>query len=182
MVGIYNTANRLAEYTPFPDPKHKGGEGDAYRQFLVEELIPHINSRFRTLSGPENTGVGGSSLGGLISLYIGFRHPDIFGQIMAMSPSLWWADGGMTSWTKAHVKQEFPGQLWIDMGTHEGEEAMNFFRQFVRVYVSTYAPAKSLQAHEIPGGTHTEAAWQNRMHLPLLWFFGTKKNKKVSDK
>lgn len=81
LVGIANTGlRRMAEYTPTRDFKMGGGEGRSYGRLLMEELKPMIDRSYRTLPQAKNTGVGGSSLGGLISLYLGFAHPEVFGK------------------------------------------------------------------------------------------------------
>ena len=91
IVGIYNTGKqRIREYTPTRVPKLGGGRADRYAKFLIEEVRPFLQREYRTLSGPENTGIGGSSLGGLVSLYLGFELPHVFGKIAALSPSVWW--------------------------------------------------------------------------------------------
>ena len=59
---------------------------------VVEELKPFIDRQYRTYCGPDDTGLGGSSLGGLVSLYLGLQYPDIFGKLAIMSPSVWWAN------------------------------------------------------------------------------------------
>ncbi len=79
IVGIYNAgAKRIDEYTPLEDRRLGGGNADAYGQMLVEELRPFVAHRYRTLAGPENCGMGGSSLGGLVTLYLGMRYPDVY--------------------------------------------------------------------------------------------------------
>src|SRR5271169_1390910 len=72
IVGIYNTGvHRIDEYTPLEDKRLGGGQADAYGQMLVEELKPFVDHAYRTLPGAEHCGMGGSSLGGLVSLYLG---------------------------------------------------------------------------------------------------------------
>ena len=93
VVGVHNTAGRMEDYTPDVDPTYGGGAGDLYADFLAEVLKPVIDAHFRTQPGRETTAVMGSSLGGLISLHIFTRHPDVFGRVGAVSPSLWWNDG-----------------------------------------------------------------------------------------
>jgi predicted alpha/beta superfamily hydrolase len=89
IAGIYNTGeHRIDEYTPTVDPElQKGGRADQYGQFIVEELKPFIDQHYRTLARPQHTGIGGSSLGGLVSLYLGLKYPQIFGKLLVMSPS-----------------------------------------------------------------------------------------------
>ncbi len=80
--------NRLIEYNPFHDSKNSGGRGGDYLDFILQTIKPLIDANFRTRPGPKHTGIIGSSMGGLISLYALFRHPYIFGFVGAMSPSL----------------------------------------------------------------------------------------------
>src|SRR5690606_842207 len=91
VVGIPNAGeDRLAEYSPFPDPKHGSGRGDLYLDFVVDTVKARIDADFRTLPGRDHTGIMGSSLGGLISLYGFFSRPDVFGFAGAMSPAFWY--------------------------------------------------------------------------------------------
>ena len=94
IVGVYNTGERrLAEYTPEPDTDHgprMGGEAEAYGRLMTEELMPWIASQYRVRTGREQTGVGGSSLGALVSLYLGLRYAEHFGKLAVLSPSVWW--------------------------------------------------------------------------------------------
>src|ERR1700731_3362709 len=86
IVGIHNTGDRrLAEYTHARDWKLGGGEADAYGRLLTQELKPFIDSEYRTLVDVHNTGMGGSSLGGLVTLYLGLRHADYFGKLAVLS-------------------------------------------------------------------------------------------------
>ena len=82
---------RIEEYTPTRDKKRSaGGKATDYTRMLIEELKPLIDSGYRTKS--DQTAIGGSSLGGLVSLYAGLTRPDVFKRIAAMSPSVWWDD------------------------------------------------------------------------------------------
>lgn len=97
VVGIDNGgATRIEEYTPWPNPEYGGGSGEAYVDFIVETLKPYIDDHYRTLPGQGTTGIMGSSLGGLISLYAGIEHQDIFGRVGVFSPSLWFSPQSYT--------------------------------------------------------------------------------------
>ncbi len=80
---------RILEYLPYHHPRFGEGKGKLYIQFMKEKLIPYVNSHYRTLTGYESVGIGGSSMGGLISLYAGLKEPEVFGKMMIFSPSLW---------------------------------------------------------------------------------------------
>ena len=113
IVGVFNTAARLDEYTPTSSSKMGGGRGPQYLKFLIDELMPVINQKFNTLTGPANTGIMGSSLGGLISLWAGFEHPEVFGRIGSISPSLWW-DSNMMENEYLPNKNRIDHKIWLD--------------------------------------------------------------------
>lgn len=120
-VGVYNTFGRENEYTPFPDPMTRsGGEAAGYARFLKEELKPFIDREFRTLPGPGDTGTVGSSLGGLVSLYLGVCHGETFGLIGGVSPSLWWGRGAFENLVEKAEKKSLARRIWLCMGDHEG--------------------------------------------------------------
>src|SRR6056297_2298305 len=81
--------DRITEYLPYFDPRFGKGQGELYIAFLEETLIPYVNKKYRVLTERENTGIGGSSMGGLISLFAGLNHQSTFGKLMIFSPSLW---------------------------------------------------------------------------------------------
>src|SRR5205814_9550232 len=108
IVGIYNTKARVREYTPTPVPKLGGGRADRYAKFLIEEVKPFIDREYRTLSGAQHTGIGGSLLGGLVFLYVGLKHSPIFGKIAALSPSVWWNQQGILRFAKAAIVEPRP--------------------------------------------------------------------------
>ena len=81
---------RVDEYTPTTDTKLGGGHADDYGRMIIEELKPLVDRTYRTRSDRDNTGIAGSSLGGLVSLHLAFRHPAVFGKVAALSPSVWW--------------------------------------------------------------------------------------------
>lgn len=92
IVGIDNGGpSRLDEYSPWKNPEYGGGQGQAYLDFIVQTLKPYIDQNYRTLSDQAHTGLLGSSMGGLISLYGGLRHQEVFGRIGVFSPSLWFS-------------------------------------------------------------------------------------------
>ena len=93
IVAVYNTPARLDEYTPVRDTGvGAGGQADAYGQLLVQTVKPLVDARFRTRTDAASTGLAGSSLGGLATLYLGMKYPDVFTRLGVVSPSVWWAN------------------------------------------------------------------------------------------
>jgi predicted alpha/beta superfamily hydrolase len=181
IVGIYNTKDRINEYTPAEDSKHKmGGKADLYGRMLEEELKPFIDAHYRTKRDAKHTGLGGSSLGGLASLYLALKYPKVFGLAAVVSPSVWFANKHMVSFVDRLPKKSAV-RIWMDMGTKEGrtpEEARNSVndaqlleRSLVR---QRWKLEKDLMYLEADGAEHNEAAWAARVPLILTFLFPRK--------
>jgi len=89
VIGISSGENRFPEYSPYETNKLKTPKGRIYLSFIIDELMPYINKTFRTKRRPENTSIGGSSMGGLISYYAAIEYPNIFGSAAVFSPAYW---------------------------------------------------------------------------------------------
>ena len=176
VVGIYNAGvHRIDEYTPTVDEeRNAGGKSYLYSKMLRREIKPMIDRQFRTLPGPENTGLGGSSLGGLVTLNIGLRFPQVFGKLAVISPSLWWGDQLMLKRVQA-LPGPLPLRIWLDMGLEEGEQCVaNCRRMRNALEAKGWVQGKDLQHWEYPGAGHNEAAWAARMGQVLEFLFPPK--------
>lgn len=172
LVGIANTGlRRMAEYTPTRDFKMGGGEGRSYGRLLIEELKPLIDRSYRTLAGPANTGVGGSSLGGLISLYLGFAHPEVFGKVAVMSPSLWWDHRSiLNAINDQKTKPDL--RVWLDMGTAEGLRHVRDTDMLERLLLKRgWRSGVDLTYVKAQGAVHDERAWSERFGDVLRFLF-----------
>ncbi len=172
IVGIYNTGvKRIDEYTPVEDRRLGGGKADAYGQMVVDELRAFIAHHYRTLSGAANCGMGGSSLGGLVTLYLGMRYPDIFGKLAVLSPSVWWRDRVILRFIE-QLRGKTGQRIWLDIGTNEGRRAVPDARALKRLLIKKgWRPGKDLEYHEIRGGKHSEYAWAERVGPMLKFLF-----------
>jgi predicted alpha/beta superfamily hydrolase len=170
IVGIYNTGKgRLAEYTPSRDKKAGGGKADRYGRMLIEEIIPFIDSEYRTLSGPANTGLGGSSLGGLLAIYLGLKFPQVFGKLAILSPSVWWNQRWILNFAARRPLRVRP-QIWLDTGTNEGGHTVEDAEKLRDVLARKgWREGRDLHFEVIPGAQHNEAAWGQRVG-PFLQF------------
>lgn len=170
MVGIYNTGeHRIEEYTPSRDPKRGGGKADLYGRMLVEEIKPFVDENYRTLQGPLNAGLGGSSLGGLITLYLGIKYSEMFGKLAVLSPSVWW-DNRRILRLIARLRLKPRLKIWLDMGTCEGGMSLQDTERLRDLLEAKgWVEGDDLQYSEIEGAMHNEAAWATRVG-PLLRF------------
>jgi len=172
LVGIANTGSgRMFEYTPVPDPKLGGGGGPLYAKAIVEDLIPWMASKYRITNGREETGIAGSSLGGLLSLWMGFEYPEIFRKVAALSPSLWWnnrsllADAGRLTLTSRP-------KIWIDMGLEEGAVHLHNTDLMARTLKQKgWLPGVDLHYKRVWQGAHSEASWAGRFGEVLRFLY-----------
>jgi predicted alpha/beta superfamily hydrolase len=169
IVGIYNTKARVREYTPTAAPKLGGGGAERYAKFLIEEVKPFVEREYRALSGPQQTGIGGSSLGGLVSLYLGLTHSSIFGKIAALSPSVWWNHQVIHRFVRSLDVRPRP-RIWLDIGTREGPRIVRDVERFRDVLINKgWRLGPDLHYQRVDGAEHNEAAWAQRVR-PFLQF------------
>lgn len=182
IVGVYNTGkDRINEYTPVPEPKYKaGGKADLYGRLLAEELKPFIDKTYRTKKGAAHTGLGGSSLGGLVSMYLGLRYPNVFGRVAVVSPSVWWGNNQIVKYVESQQKRP-PLRIWLDIGTKEGgtgEEAQHTVdgARLLRdsLVKKGWKLEKDLKYFEAQGAEHNERAWAARVEQILEFLFPRK--------
>jgi predicted alpha/beta superfamily hydrolase len=169
IVGIYNTDKRLNEYTPTRDKKLGGGRADKYGRMLVEELKPFIDSKYRTLSGPEHTGLGGSSLGGLLTVYLGMKYPHVFGKLAVLSPSVWWNKRAILDYVERTDVPRRP-RIWLDVGTKEDASTVANVTALHDLLVKKgWHDGPDLHFQVFQGAQHNEDAWAQRV-APFLQF------------
>jgi len=173
--------DRVHEYTPTPGvievkgrrKKRSRGLARLYGNFLMEELKPYIDRKYRTKPDPEFTGLGGSSLGGLVTLAIGILNPDAFRRLMVMSPSIWWDNFAIYRLVDS-VKRKPPLKIWVDTGTAEPgwEQTRELCKRLVE---KGWKPGKDLLYMEADHGDHSEAAWAARVEPALRFLFPVRK-------
>jgi predicted alpha/beta superfamily hydrolase len=170
IVGIYNAGiQRLGEYTPTRAPKLGGGRANRYAKFLLEEVRPMVKGNYRVLGDAENTGIGGSSLGGLVSLYLGLRQPQVFGRIAALSPSVWWNQRVILRFAESTPVRPLP-RIWLDIGTREGPRIVDDVERFRDILLRKgWQLGRDLSYQRVEGAEHNEAAWAARVG-PFLEF------------
>jgi predicted alpha/beta superfamily hydrolase len=172
IVGIANAGEkRIQEYTPTRDARLGGGLAREYGRMLVEEIKPFIDAEYRTRPDAAHTGLAGSSLGGLVTLHLGFAYPAVFTRLAALSPSVWW-DRRAVLRTVRSTRPKPPLKLWVDMGSAEGRRAVDDARLLKAALVGRgWIVGRDLHYAEYEKAAHTEAAWARRVGPMLEWLF-----------
>lgn len=173
IVGVSNAGPaRIEEYTPTRDRKHRAGGGATrYGRMLVEELKPFVDRTYRTLPGPQHTGLGGSSLGGLLSIYLGLQYTGLFWRLAVLSPSVWWDDRFILRRARL-LAHKSPARIWLSAGTAEGEGVVEGVAALRDVLVRKgWREGDDLAFHVNEGGRHDEATWAGEMEAVLRFLF-----------
>jgi len=185
VVGIDHPGQeRSSEYLPYPDPHHKQHDvaapqqyrGKDYVTFLLTEVMPFIEKKYRISRGPANTGIGGASYGGVISLYTALQHPGIFGHVLVESAVLGVGDGQLLK--DAEKATQLPRKIFVAMGTKETHDAA-YNAELVKEVEDLQAILRRkgmgpdrLKVVIEEGATHNESAWSGRLPGALMFLYG----------
>jgi predicted alpha/beta superfamily hydrolase len=179
IVGIDNTKDRAQEYIPYKsrDPRVLNAKGKCYPDFLQREVMPLIEERYPVLKGVENTGLGGSSLGGLITLYTQLAAPGVFGRLLIESPSLFVANGRILE--ECRRFRNWPTRLYLGMGTRETGNAekdakiVGDVRELETILREAGLDEQRLRVRVEEGASHSESAWAARFPEALEFLYSS---------
>lgn len=160
---------RLIEYSPYRfDDDHYGhfeGRGKSTLEWYIRRFKPFIDRNFRTLPDREHTFIGGSSMGGLMSLYALLNYNHVFSRAAALSPSLWVAPEKLTALV-GRAKLEPGTVLYMDYGSREMGSHDGMRRGFAEFSSKLLTRGIHLTMRIVPNGDHSEASWERQ--LPFM--------------
>lgn len=164
VVGVGNTSARMDEYIPDEDEGH----ASRYGRFLSEELKPWVDQNLRTLPGPADTGLLGSSLGGLVSVYLAWERPETFGRAGSLSGSFW-----LDAWVKRRLPGAPRARLYLDSGTagSSGDSVWDTLGVRDALLAQGQVLGRDLLHVIDPGAAHQEPYWRARVGQALEWLF-----------
>jgi predicted alpha/beta superfamily hydrolase len=179
IVGVDHTGvRRMSEYTPTRDRRRrKGGKADRHAELLAREVKPFIDSEYRTLKGASDTGLGGSSLGGLATTAAWIEYPRVFGKLAVMSPATWWDGGVIIEKLRASRARSRP-RVWLDIGTSEGDDPATIVQETRMLRDAMlergWREGDNLRYCEDQGAGHNELAWWTRLGWALRFLFAAR--------
>jgi predicted alpha/beta superfamily hydrolase len=178
IVGIDNTGvDRIKEFLPYRSfsPPILRPQGKRYPDFLVNEVMPFVYERYRIARGPENTALGGSSLGALISLYAVMDRPGTFSRLLLESPSLFVSNRRILKYS--HYFRQWPEKIVIGIGTREAgredkdRQVVEDVRELQRIMHHAGLQDDQLRVRIDVGAAHNEAEWGKRFPEALSFLF-----------
>lgn len=178
VVGIDHARNdRVKEYLPYRslNPRVLLPLGKHYPVFLVSEVMPFVSERYRIACGPENTGLGGSSLGALISLYTAIERPGIVGRLLLESPSLFASKDRILRCSR--TLRDWPERVFLAVGTRESgrpdkdRQIVEEVRTLEGILRRAGLDDERLLVRIEEGATHSESVWAQRFPQALEFLF-----------
>lgn len=170
VVGIEHGGNkRIEELTPFPHPEYKGGNANAYLDFITSRLIPEIRQRYRVRNEPEATFIGGSSLGGLFAYYSVLKHPEIFGKAIIFSPSFWFSDDIVAFTDDIEIEKIKNTNMYFMAGEKESETMVPLMFKVRQILIDKGYSTCNINVLAIPEGKHNEGFWSSQFPEAILW-------------
>lgn len=170
-IAIENSGeHRIAEYSPWTNPEHGGGAGAAYLDFIGDTLKPFVDEHLRTLPGRENTGIMGSSMGGLMALYAAIERPDLFGMSGIFSPSLWFSNEILPFVKKR--KPAAPIKMLLMAGQQESKTMVSDLLDLYETLLEAGHDDHNLHYDLHTDGVHAEWFWAREFEHALRWLFG----------
>ncbi len=162
--------NRVVEFTPSLKTKLGAGEGKQYVRFLAETLKPFVDKHFRTIPDRAHTAIGGSSMGGLISIYAGLMYPEVYSKLLIFSPSLWVAPN--IHFHSIHMEEPYDMKIYIYGGEGESVNMVPNIKKFKRALEESGSAANiQFKVSIDPKGEHNEERWGKEFPKALKWLF-----------
>jgi len=161
---------RISEFTPTTKTKLGVGEGEKFAQFLALTLKPFVDKYFRTMPERESTGIGGSSMGALISIYAAMQHPEIYSRLMIFSPALWVTPDLPRRFI--HNTHDFHGKIYLYGGGQESPNMTTYIKMFEQT-VSEHPAAERVKVKlsTKEDGVHSESEWGPEFPAAIDWLF-----------
>jgi len=176
IVGVYSIpADRINEFTPSRDPQtNRGGQADLYGRMMVEELKPLIDEKYRTLRDRDHTVLGGSSLGGLVTMHLGLKYSAVFGKLTITSPAAYWADEEIVREVES-LPARTNQRICLSVGTQEPGVFLNSTRDLRQALIRKgWKEGIDLAYMEAPGAQHGPDPHSHRTTQLLTFLFGAK--------
>lgn len=167
---------RMSEYNPWKAANASlgGGEGDQYVDFLVTTLKPYVDKRYRTLRDPAHTGIMGSSMGGLISLYAALKRPDVFGRAGVFSCACWIARPYVYEFARRSGKPHKGARIFFvagDLETKDGEQVRDQREMVDTLVAAGWKRDVNVKSVVAADGKHSEWFWRREFPLAFRWLF-----------
>lgn len=167
---------RIREMTPTPGAAGEGGGAARYAEMITGELLPFMRANYPVRPGPAHTALGGSSLGGLVTLCTALASPGVFGSLLVMSPAVWWDRRWILRQIARRPEALAGTRIWLDVGLEEGAKAVADVRRLKAQVSALPRPARvrpvSLGYFEEPGADHSERSWARRLPQALTFLYG----------
>ncbi|MFZ4413396.1 MAG: alpha/beta hydrolase-fold protein [Bacteroidales bacterium] len=171
VIAIDKTPEYKSEYSPWKNNDFsQSGTGNEYLQAVINNIIPYVNSHYRTLTGPANTAIAGSDMGGLISYYAALKHQSVFGKAGIFSPSFWFNKADLNTYLASWTKNE-SSKMYIITGDKEGTTMNTDAQLFFDATKTKGFTDDNIKREIFKGGTHQNTSWAVQFRRVYAYLF-----------
>ncbi|HAO07162.1 MAG TPA: carbohydrate esterase, partial [Chryseobacterium sp.] len=168
----HGSEERIKEYIFDNDNVANGSEGKKYIRFITDTLKPYVDQTYRTKKDRDNTGIGGSSLGALISIYSGFLYPEVYSKLLIFSPSLWVEPNN--NFPMMNFRVPFKTKIYLYGGGQEGSKMVkriHIFEEYLKRWEKKNLFDFEFRTSINPEGTHSEFYWSQEFPRAIEWLY-----------
>ncbi|WP_228438939.1 alpha/beta hydrolase [Chryseobacterium pennae] len=168
----HGSEDRIKEYIFDNDNVANGSEGKKYIRFITDTLKPYVDANYRTKKDRDNTGIGGSSLGALISIYSGFLYPEVYSKLLIFSPSLWVEPNN--NFPMMNFRVPFKTKIYLYGGGQEGSKMVkriHIFEEYLKRWEKKSFFDFEFRTNINPEGTHSEFYWSQEFPRAIEWLY-----------
>lgn len=168
VVGVNQAEDRDAEYTPFVNDDNPNAHGDKFAKWLTNDLKPWIDEHYRTKTEPSATTIGGISRSGMMAYYILMAHPNVFGNAVIQSPSMWVDHDKLLAMelTEEELKNK---KIFISVGEYEGNIMVPHAEDIFEKFKAKNLGENVLRFEIIPNEGHWHITWRKSFALAYPW-------------
>ena len=172
VVAIDKSLQFNSEYSPFVNPAFaSSGKGDLYIQAIVNNIIPYVNSVYRTLTGPENTAIAGGGMGALVSYYAALSYQHVFGKVGLFSPAFWFNKNDLNTYLQTWNKNQ-ASKMFFTTGSLEGSTINDDATYFYNQTKQKGFDDNHIKRETLSGGLHTNQSWGLQFRKVYAFLFG----------
>ncbi|MEM9678853.1 MAG: alpha/beta hydrolase-fold protein [Bacteroidota bacterium] len=169
IIGIeHGEKKRFNELTPYSNPEYGGGGGNQFLDFIITTLKPHVDKAYRTKNDAKNTSIIGASLGGLMAFYAVVKHPEVFQNAGAFSPSFWFSEKIFDLVKATTIKKQLKFSFVV--GDQEGKDMVDGQLRMITLLKDKGVKKRQIKASFIEGGQHNEKLWRKHFPIAFNWF------------
>lgn len=171
VIGINDAEDRDAEYTPFVNEDNPEAHGADFSKWVATDLKPWVDTNYRTEKEAKSTTIGGISRSGMMAYYMLMAHPEVFGNAIIQSPSMW-VDHDRLLAMELSDNQLKDKKIFVSVGAYEGRVMIPHAKDIYNKFKAQGLSDNQLHFEMIPDEGHWHVTWRKSFAVAYPWLMG----------